>query len=219
MIQRTSSRGLGETETLLMWAAPEHLTVSFTSMYLAFEKEFLTTREIWISIDFYMRWRQEMWRPNLPLGLHCVWPWLTYFWLSQSLHYVQPLLTSCWFWWKEKAVENFLLPPWLTSRKEQKAFARVWWSSQEKLRDLSQERGRHTQEMVAKQAWRAMSTEESLKLETKTDFTGDSGEIETHIWTCLIFLKHFNSLYEEFWDKLFLYGEISKRKSQGQFYL
>lgn len=69
--------------------------------------------------------------------------------------------------------------------------------------------------MVAKQAWRAKSTEESLKLETKTDFSGDLGEIETHIWTCLIFLKYFNSLYEEFWDKLFLYGEISEQKSQG----
>lgn len=51
-------------------------------------------------------------------------------------------------------VENFLLTPWITGKKEQKAFARVWWSSQAKLGDHSQERGRHTQEMVVKQAWR-----------------------------------------------------------------
>lgn len=201
---------------MLIWAAPEQLTVSFTSMYLAFEKEFLTTRGIWISIDFYMRWRQKMWRPNLPQGLHCVWPWFTFFWLSQGLHYVEPLLTSFWFWWKERAVENFLLTPWITGKKEQKAFARVWWSSQAKLGDHSQERGKHTQEMVGKQAWRTKSTEESLKLEPKTDFSGDLEEIEIH-WTCLIFLRHFNPLCEEFWDKLILYGEISKQKTQGQF--
>lgn len=39
------------------------------------------------------------------------------------------------------------------------------------------------------------NTEESLELEPiETDFSGDLGEIETNIWTCLIFLRHFNSV-------------------------
>lgn len=89
---------------------------------------------------------------------------------DQNFPRVYNLLTSFWLWWKTRAVENFLLPSQLTYRSKQKAFARVSWSSQAKLEDPSQEKGKKSQEVVLKRAWRANSTEESLRQGAERDW-------------------------------------------------